>query len=122
MCLIFRLSLPPLAVAQNRTERVKAALESFFEASCATRDADQEACGSSLTIHENPAATTGIELRCLSEVSDKEHLRALLHGGASVIVDCYDSAFNVRARDKHDEGPLIEIKRPNDLDERRHSA
>lgn len=123
MCFLFRLSLPPLAVAQNKTERVKTELMSFLEASCAESDQSRgETCDALLTVHENPAATTGIELRCLSDVSDKEHLRALLHGGATLILDCFGDAFNVRARDKDDEGPVVEFKRPVDPEAQRYTA
>lgn len=119
----FRLSVPPNdAVTPSERKSIEDRLSAFLSEKIAEKTKARNRPVFQFMIVERPAATTGVELNCLSHVHDAEHLRALLHGSVVILQDVLGDRFSIRARALEEDGPSIEIRRPDILALKRRTA
>lgn len=118
----FRLSVPPGAVSLSEKELIEDRLSTFLSKHITEKPEASNQPVFQFTIVERPAATTGVELNCLSHIDDTEHLRALLHGSVTILQDVLGDRFNIRARALEQNGPSIEVRRPETVVLKRRTA
>ncbi len=118
----FRLSVPPGAVSLSEKKLIEDRLFEYLSGHIAEKTKARNQPVFQIMIVERPAATTGVELNCLSHVHDTEHLRALLHGSVVILQDVLGDRFNIRARALEQDGPSIEVRRPETVVSKRRTA
>ncbi len=106
----FRVTVPPGAVTPTEQREIVDRLNGFLEGLIADKTKAKQRPVFQIFVIERTGATTGIELNCLSVIDDKEHLRAMLHGGANTLAAMFGTRFNIRARSTDDENPSIELR------------
>ena len=106
----FKVTVPPGAVTSAEKQEIYRRLDVYLEGMIAGKTGAKGRSVCQIFVEERQGATTGIELNCLSAVSDKEHLRAMLHGGANVLAELFGTRFNIRARSTKKDDPLIELR------------
>lgn len=118
----FRVTVPPDSVSASEKETIVNRLNTCFQSVLAKQTKPKDRCAFRMVVSERVGATTGIELNCLSVIDDKEHLRAMLHAGAGVLIKLFGNRFSIRARAVDEDGPSIEYKRDETQDVKRKTA
>jgi|CXWL01.1.fsa_nt_gi hypothetical protein len=106
----FRVTVPPCAVTSAEKQEIVERLSCFLGGMIADNTNAHERSVYQVFVSERATATTGIELNCSSVIDDKEHLRAMLHGSASVLAELFGTRFNIRARTTDEDDPWIEFR------------
>jgi hypothetical protein len=118
----FKVTVPPGAVTPAEKQEIINRLNVFLGGLIADKTKAKGRSVYQVFVVERQGATTGVELNCLSAVSDKEHLRAMLHGSASVLAELFGTRFNIRARSPDENGPSVELRLVESVPQKRKTA